>query len=59
MTISMPGNSILHLNFDTVLALGFRKTGWAKTNEFAYLLTQENDCDALVLAMSTSLNKLR
>jgi hypothetical protein len=23
----------------TVLALGFRKTGWSRTNEFAYLLT--------------------
>jgi len=59
MKISVPGNSTLHLNFDNVLALGFRKTGWAKTNESAYLLTQENDCNALVLAMSTSLSKLK
>jgi hypothetical protein len=57
--ISVPGISILHLNFDTVLALGFRKTELARTNELAYLLTQENDCNALVLAMSTSLNKLK
>jgi len=53
MKISVPGSSIIHLNFDTVLALGFRKTGWAKTNGFPYLLKQENECNALVLPMST------
>ena len=59
MKISVPGSNILHLNFDIVLALGFRKRGWARTNEFAYLLTQENDCNAFVLAMSTSQNKYK
>jgi len=54
----VPGSSILHLNFDTLLVLGLRKTGWARTNEFAYVLTQEKDCNALVLAMSTSLASL-
>jgi hypothetical protein len=59
MKISVPESSILQLNFDIVDALGFRKMGWARTNEFAYLLTHETNCNARVLAMSKSLSKLQ
>jgi hypothetical protein len=59
MKFSVPESNILHLNFDIVIALGFRKMGWARKNESAYLLMHENCCNALVLAMSASLNKLK
>ena len=59
MKVSVPGSSILNLKFDIAIALGFRKRGWREKDDVSCLLRQENDRNRLVLAMSTSPNKLK